>query len=89
MKGAIVLGAGSWGTALASMLAERGLRVQFWGRDESLMREIAETRRNARYLPTLELPREVEVAHRLDKSRPPNSSFSSRLQKDCARLRQG
>jgi len=69
MKSAIVLGAGSWGTALAAVLAERGLQVQFWGRDESLMREIARTRRNARYLPLLELPPEVAVTHRLTELR--------------------
>lgn len=65
MKSAIVLGAGSWGTALAAMLAERGLRVQLWGRDEILMREIAKTRINSRYLPSLALPGEVMVTHRM------------------------
>lgn len=65
MKSAIVLGAGSWGTALAAMLAERGLRVQLWGRDEVLMREIAASRINSRYLPSLELPREIVITHEL------------------------
>ena len=58
---AIVLGAGSWGTALAGTLAERGLRVQFWGRDEALMSSIAKTRRNERYLTSLVLPESVQV----------------------------
>ncbi len=65
MKSVIVLGAGSWGTALAAMLAERGLQVQLWGRDEVLMREISETRKNSRYLPMLEISREIEVTHRM------------------------
>jgi glycerol-3-phosphate dehydrogenase (NAD(P)+) len=69
MRSAVVLGAGSWGTALAAMLAERGLQVQFWGRDESLMREIAGTRRNGRYLPSLELPAGIDVTYRLDELR--------------------
>ncbi len=69
MKSAIVLGAGSWGTALAAMLAERGLHVQLWGRDESLMREIAETRKNVRYLPSLNLPSEIMVTHRMEELR--------------------
>lgn len=56
IESATVLGAGSWGTALAAMLATRGLQVQFWGRDRSLMDQMAQTRRNARYLPDLELP---------------------------------
>lgn len=66
MKSAVVIGAGSWGTALAVLLAGRGLRVQFWGRDETLMSQIATTRRNARYLSSLEIPREVAVTHRMD-----------------------
>lgn len=59
MKSAIVFGAGSWGTALSSVLAERGLEVQFWGRDAALMEEIRTTRRNHRYLEHLELPASV------------------------------
>ncbi len=65
LTSAIILGAGSWGTALAAMLAERGLAVQFWGRDEALMREIAETRRNPRYLPGLALPDGIAATHQL------------------------
>ncbi len=61
ISSAIVLGAGSWGTALAATLADRGLNVQFWGRDAALMAEIAETRRNKRYLPKLELPPSIRV----------------------------
>lgn len=70
MNSAIVLGAGSWGTALAAMLAQRGLEVQFWGRDEALMRELAETRRNARYLPGLTLGANVRPTHDLTTLRP-------------------
>lgn len=61
LQSAIVLGAGSWGTALASLLHERGLKVQFWGRDAALMQEIRETRRNSRYLPGLHLDQDVVV----------------------------
>ena len=70
MKSAIVLGAGSWGTALAAMLAERGLHVQFWGRDEALMSEMATTRRNPRYLTDLLLNERVMPTHRLDALEP-------------------
>ena len=70
MKTAIVLGAGSWGTALASMLAERGLEVQFWGRDEALMAEMALTRRNSRYLQDLELDEKVRPTYLLTSLRP-------------------
>ncbi len=55
IQSATVIGAGSWGTAIANMLALRGLKVQFWGRDEDLMAQIRETRSNTRYLPELTL----------------------------------
>jgi glycerol-3-phosphate dehydrogenase (NAD(P)+) len=61
MQNAVVLGAGSWGTALAALLAERGLAVQLWGRDEALMAEIEQSRCNARYLPGLQLPAAVRA----------------------------
>jgi glycerol-3-phosphate dehydrogenase (NAD(P)+) len=46
-----VLGAGSWGTALAVHCARVGHDVRLWGRDPALMDEIARTRENAAYLP--------------------------------------
>ncbi len=55
LRTALVLGAGSWGTALADLLGRRGLEVHFWGRDEALMTSLATTRRNERYLPGLTL----------------------------------
>ncbi|HST28718.1 MAG TPA: NAD(P)H-dependent glycerol-3-phosphate dehydrogenase [Rudaea sp.] len=51
-----VLGAGSWGTALAAVLAGNGVPTTLWGRDAQAMARMAGTRRNARYLPDLELP---------------------------------
>ncbi|SRR5579875_409619 len=52
-----VLGAGSWGTALAALLCGNGVSVRLWGRDPAALAELARTRRNARYLPDTELPR--------------------------------
>ena len=46
-----VLGGGSWGTALADMLARKGERVRLWVRNAEAAREISETGMNARYLP--------------------------------------
>ena len=51
-----VLGAGSWGTALAALLARNGVPTRLWGRDPRALAAIAATRRNIRYLPDLELP---------------------------------
>ncbi len=65
-----VIGAGSWGTAIASMLSLRGLNVQFWGRDVELMAQIRETRSNGRYLPNLQLPENVFVTSDLSALQP-------------------
>ncbi len=51
-----VLGAGSWGTALAIQLARNGREVMLWGRDAGQMAEMAASRRNSRYLPDTDLP---------------------------------
>jgi glycerol-3-phosphate dehydrogenase (NAD(P)+) len=51
-----ILGAGSWGTTLAWLLADKGLPVRLWGRDEPHLAEIRARRENARYLPGLRLP---------------------------------
>ncbi len=65
-----VLGAGSWGTTIADMLARQGLKVTLWGRDESLMQELPHTHRNSRYLPDLELPESVAFTHRMSELKP-------------------
>jgi glycerol-3-phosphate dehydrogenase (NAD(P)+) len=65
-----VIGAGSWGTAIASLLSLRGLQVQFWGRDAALMDQIRETRRNERYLPDLALSERIAVTSDLDALEP-------------------
>ena len=51
-----VLGSGGWGTALAVHLARSGKEVRLWGRDASLVEEIAASRVNGTYLPGIELP---------------------------------
>lgn len=61
IQSATVIGAGSWGTAVASMMSLRGLNVQFWGRDAELMAQIRGTRRNESYLPQLQLPENIVV----------------------------
>jgi len=48
---AIVLGAGSWGTALAQLLASNGHAVTLWMRDPAQAVIIQSARQNARYLP--------------------------------------
>ena len=56
-----VLGAGAWGTAIASVLAAR-LDVTLWARDPARAEAMARTRRNERYLPKVEIPAAVKVS---------------------------
>jgi glycerol-3-phosphate dehydrogenase (NAD(P)+) len=51
-----VLGAGSWGTAFAKVLADAGRTVTIWARRAEVAREIDEEHTNARYLPGVRLP---------------------------------
>lgn len=55
-----VLGAGSWGTALAALLARNGAATRLWGRDPSALAQMAERGFNTRYLPEIELPFELQ-----------------------------
>jgi glycerol-3-phosphate dehydrogenase (NAD(P)+) len=50
-----VLGAGSWGTALASLLASKGYAVTAWDKDHPVLDDIARNHRNERYLPGVAL----------------------------------
>jgi glycerol-3-phosphate dehydrogenase (NAD(P)+) len=52
---AVVVGGGSWGTAFSRLLADRGHQVTLACRDPDQAREIAETGRNPRYLPQVDL----------------------------------
>ena len=51
-----VLGAGSWGTTFAQVLADGGAEVTLWARREEVAREIGTQHRNSAYLGDLELP---------------------------------
>lgn len=51
-----VLGAGSWGTALAIHLGSMGHDVALWGRDRALLDAMAERRANPTYLPDVTFP---------------------------------
>ncbi len=53
---AAVLGAGSWGTALAIHLGSMGHDVALWGRDATLLSAMAERRANPTYLPDVTFP---------------------------------
>ncbi len=61
-----VIGAGSWGTALAILLAREGHATQLWGRDPGQLEAMRRSRRNQRYLPDAAFPESLRVADDLD-----------------------
>ena len=57
-----VLGAGSWGTALAIQFSRAGRAVTLWGRDAARIEAMARARCNAKYLPDVAFPSGLELA---------------------------
>jgi len=51
-----ILGAGSWGTAVAIHLAQSGQRVLLWGRNPDHVNSMVQSRENQRYLPNIKFP---------------------------------
>ncbi len=61
MRRAAVIGAGSWGTAVAVLLARGGLEVQLGARSAERVAELIEAGENQRYLPGVPLPEAIDV----------------------------
>ena len=62
---AAVLGAGSWGTTLAIVLAENGHQVALWEFDPALASDLARTHENKKFLPGIPIPPGIEVTNDL------------------------
>lgn len=85
-----VLGAGSWGTALAISLARNGHDVRLWSHREDHARDLAEHRCNRRYLPQAVFPEKLKTHHDVAETMEnadlvlivvPSHAFSETLQK--------
>lgn len=63
MKKIGVIGAGSFGTALAQTLADKGHSVRLTSVTRSHLEEMAESRENSRYLPGIKLNDNIEIAY--------------------------
>lgn len=59
MSSIAVLGAGSWGTALALLLAEKGLRVNLWVHGQETYQALITQKENIYYLPGIKLPSNI------------------------------
>jgi glycerol-3-phosphate dehydrogenase (NAD(P)+) len=93
-----VLGAGSWGTALAIQFARSGRPTRLWGRDAEALRVMAKERRNARYLSGGTFPESLSIATDLASALHsvldvlvvvPSHAFRSVLQEIVPRLEPG
>jgi len=56
-----VIGAGSWGTTFAKVLADAGNDIMLWARREDITEEINDTHRNGDYLPGINLPHNLRA----------------------------
>ena len=63
-----VIGAGSWGTALAGMLGEKYADVWLWARDCLLVEQINSQHCNEKYLPEIELPKKLRCTSDLERA---------------------
>ncbi len=61
-----VVGAGSWGTALAALLAKKGHDVAIWAREPEVVEEIREHRENKSFLPGVSLPESLRASSHLN-----------------------
>jgi len=61
-----VLGAGSWGTALAIQCSRAGRPARLWGRDAEHVGQLARERVNQRFLPGAAFPDTLQVCPRLE-----------------------
>ena len=65
MTHSAVLGAGSWGTTFAKVLADGGSDVVVWARRQEIAREIRDTNRNSDYLPGINLPKNLRASENM------------------------
>lgn len=68
MFSALIVGSGSWGTALAQVLADNGHNVFIWGRNEEELMDLKK-HKNSRYFGELQLNTEIQVAKSLQKAK--------------------
>ncbi len=68
MKKIVVFGAGSWGTALAQLLASRGREVILWARNTEQIRAMTATGHNPKHLRNFDLSPHIEFTSNLEEA---------------------
>lgn len=63
MKKVVIIGAGSWGTALGLVLARKGYDITLWEFNKERAEEIQKDRENKRYLPGIKFPDNLNVTY--------------------------
>ncbi|MDH3689354.1 MAG: 3-hydroxyacyl-CoA dehydrogenase NAD-binding domain-containing protein, partial [Gammaproteobacteria bacterium] len=61
----VVFGAGSWGTALAVVLARNGYDVLLWARQREHVERMRRERQNSRFLPEVSFPQSLVITDNL------------------------
>jgi glycerol-3-phosphate dehydrogenase (NAD(P)+) len=61
-----VIGAGSWGTALANLLAEKGVPTVLWSYEEDVAESVRSRHRNPRYLAEIELDPRLDATSEME-----------------------
>lgn len=56
-----IIGAGSWGSALALLLAKKEKEIILWGHNPSHIKAVKKTRKNTPYLPDILLPENIHL----------------------------
>ncbi len=68
-----VLGAGSWGTAIANLLAKKGYEVTLWVRNKELLKDIERKRENEAYLKGIKIHGSIKLENDLRRAVPNKS----------------
>lgn len=68
MEKVTVLGAGSWGTALAVMLAQKNIDVKMWSIEPGVVEEMNTLRTNGAYLPGVSIPDKITIYNDMEKA---------------------
>lgn len=63
-----ILGGGSWGTAIAILLAKKGIKVDLWIRNKEQCDKTAYSKENIRYLPGVVIPNNVNIINDIEKA---------------------